>query len=191
MEEQRPQEIDLSLIEDWYNYTTQCVDVPVITTHELGSTRIKSFMENPYTNIHNMYFVSINFHTDRTITNRGKSKSFFACSQAQQYNYFKEILLKNKMPECIKFCYSFFEQNKEGKLHLHQIVYMPEKDNYWDYQAYLFDKFNFTKNEIKHGRSLYIRVVDDLDGCFMYTFNKTTKFYEIVNQTIFKPLIFY
>lgn len=164
---------------------------PVFTTHNLGFEYCDDILSNPNTDYYGFYFISLNFHDDRLIENRGKKKSFFGCTQQQQYNYFKEKIMKSdehlRLAK-VFFAYTFFEKNYSGKIHMHQLIYLPNK-NIWDYRAMLYSIFNFTKKEI-NSKSLHSENIVGLDGVYEYIFNKKEKFYELLNQNDFRPIIY-
>ena len=184
--------LDLSTIKEFHRNEIGRSIGPVLTTHDNGFVYCDNILSNPNTDYYGFYFISLNFHEDRLIENRGKKKVFFGCTQQQQYNYFKERILKGKEyfeTADVSFAYTFFEKNYAGKVHMHQLVYLPNK-NIWDYKAMLYSMFNFTKKEI-NSKSLHCENIVGLDGVFEYIFNKKEKFYELLNQNEFKPIVYF
>lgn len=153
-----------------------------------GSKIIQDLLTNPNLNFNKFYFVSFNFHIDRTIQNRGKPKLWSKCTQEQQYNYFKEKIIRMPFDSDMIFNYTFYEQNYQGKIHFHQFIYYD--GSIWNYQAKMYDHFECTKKEITE-RTCHIRDIDDADELYQYIFNKKSKAYEIINQEKFKPQLLF
>ena len=147
------------------------------------------FLCNPSTQQKYVFFVSFNYHTEININDRGKQKPLNRCSQLVLYHHFRHILLGGMaLPFNLEFCYTFFEQNMEGKIHFHQLIYLRDASP-WSYKSCLLNALNPHKRDSKACKiSTYDGKAEDL---MEYMFNKKTKAYEIINQSVYQPFIYF
>lgn len=158
------------------------------TNLQSGVEACTAFLNNSSTERQYVFFVSFNYHTEININDRGKPKPLNRCTQKTLYNHFRNILMnKLEIPFNLEFCYTFFEQNIQGKIHFHQLIYLRDASP-WSYNAALLNALNPHKRDKK---ACVIRPFNgDSELLLSYMFSKKDKDYEIINQDVFKPLIY-
>lgn len=135
-----------------------------------------------------LYFVSGCFADDYKLNIRGKNISYISLKQSVQYSWVSHKLGLLASNALIQNMAIIFEQTKHGSIHYHAIAQTAMHKH--DLRAIICELFGFVRaNDIII--NVNVQKITNIKDLCPYLFDKkgTKKEYEILDMTIFKPMI--
>jgi hypothetical protein len=156
----------------------------IVSTKEVVKVECVEIMAD--LGIEKVHFLSVSIDPKKYVEVRGKKRQYGLLSQECQYYYIRRTLMKDEiLSDIIQWGVFVFEQHKIGNIHFHIICKSAEHPQ--NIRSHLASIFNISK-WAESMESLDIKPVVDPEGMYDYLFYKTTKTWEIIDQSKFPPL---